>query len=485
MNRILFFLVLFSKIGFAQAPMDGPFVSERFQVYNGLVNFKVWSIGDFLVMNAPQFELEMADVTMIQNQNIQQFEANYLFQEESHWVKRLFRTLIFDNHAINSGLNTLKTEQGSVSLGKFLQKNLENEKLFLFRNSEFNVTVFGSDINASQLNDVVGVRFKQDFAYNRISNKLEVYISGFAPLIKDESGAYKELFWLNYGNFKGEVGAQGAKCVLLDNLKSGKLKATVDRVENSIMRGVVDRSYQSDLDALVELKLLEEKLALTPQVYRKEGSFKVEVDDEIIKGEILHGLLSGTIIIKHKERGEILEVEYVNGTPSGKYVSYHSKGKIKEEGVFDAGLRESTWSTYFQNGKLSSRKEYITGFLEGAQAIYFENGNLRDRYQFSNGVLSNDFASFYSDGGLKCQGNVKNGLVSGKWEYVIRLSKKQVELINRNPQFWDSKFKIVKGWDSNALKAPELKFNVKYEHSVGKNCLNQLCPKMTVLPASN
>lgn len=481
MSRIIVFLVLISNLSFGQAALDGPFVSERFQVYNGLVNFKIWSIGDFLVMNANQFELDISDVNFIKNNNINQFEANYLFQEESHWVKRLYRTIIFDDHTVNNGLNVLKTTKGNVSLGDFIQENFSNNKLMLFRNEDYNFTVSKSDLNLDELKSIVGIKFKQDFAYNRMTNKLDVYISGFAPIISLPSGEYKELLWLNYNNFKGEAGAQGVKSLLLSNLKAGKYYASVDRIENSIMKGVVDRSYQNDLDALVSLKLLEESLALTPEIYRKEGSFKIKVDAEEVKGNITQGVLNGVVTVKHKALGVTLSVEYKKGIPSGKFISYYAKGRVKEEGSFVDGLREETWSSYYKNGKLKSRKEYITGFLSGKQELFYENGNLRDRYSFENNKLSGEFTSNYKDGVQKCRGKVVNGLVTGDWKYTVRLNKKYQDLIAKNPSFWDARFKVVKEWDSKALQASEFTFEVKYDHQPGDNCLNQLCPKMTVV----
>lgn len=485
MNRILILIILVCNLSFGQAPMDGPFVSERFQVYNGLVNFKIWSIGDFLVMNSNQFDLELADVNFIKNENINQFEANYLFQEESHWVKRLYRTLIFASHPINKGVEVVKTSKGIVSLGEFIQSNLNNNQLLFFKDNGFTNSITSDQLNTKELSQIIGVKFKQDFAYNRMTNSLEVYISGFAPIVKEASGSYKELFWFNYGNFKGETGAQGAKSLLLNNLKEGKFKASVDKIENSIMKGVVDRSYQNDLDALVRLKLLEEKLALTPEIYRKEGGFKIRGEEEEIKGEVQKGVLHGSVSVKHNSKGVVLEVMFKNGTPEGKYVVYHSKGKIKEEGSFEAGLRVGTWSTYFTNGKLGSRKEYVSGFLSGQQDLYYENGNIRDRYVFENNLLSGPFESYYADGVVKAKGNVVNGLVSGNWKYSIRLAQNYLNIIAKNPTYWDSHFKVVKGWSSEAIKKGQLSLSVQYDHQPGENCLNQLCPKMTVVDAGN
>jgi hypothetical protein len=80
MNKVLFFLLFLCHFVNGQAPMDGPFVSERFQIYNGLVNYKVWGIGDFLMMNAAAFKLNDNDIKFLEKENLHQFEANYLFQ---------------------------------------------------------------------------------------------------------------------------------------------------------------------------------------------------------------------------------------------------------------------------------------------------------------------------------------------------------------------------------------------------------------------
>tara|TARA_B110000211_G_C14070577_1_gene549776 strand:+ start:902 stop:2356 length:1455 start_codon:yes stop_codon:yes gene_type:complete len=480
MKKVLFLLLLLSNFVQAQAPMDGPFVSERFQIYNGLVNYKVWGIGDFLMMNADAFKLEAKDVNFLNEKNLSQFEANYLFQEENYWIKRLYRTIIFNDHDSNKGLEYIELANGKTTFIEYLRKAVNNPHLSFYKNSAFNIALLGKKIAPELFDQIIGIQFKEDFAYNRVTNKLEIYISGVAPIIKHGSG-HLPIFWLSFKNLKGELDAEGAKSVLMNRLVERRFKASVDEEENIVMNGIIDHSYQTDLDALVTLKLLEEKIAITPEVYRKEGSFKINVGGVTIKGEVLKGKLQGEVILKEEGKGIILSVEFKSGMPNGKYTAFYSKGKVKHTGAFSNGLRVGVWLGYFDNGKKSTEKKYDNGFLEGDQKIFFDNGTLRNVYSFENGKLSGSFKEFYSNGKIKQEGRVVNGLLTGDWKYNIKLSPEIIKMIMRNPSLWDEKFKVVPQWKSASLSKGVLSFVGRYEFETSDRCLSSICPKLTIV----
>jgi len=462
--------------------MDGPFVGERFQLYNGLVNYEVWGIGDFLMMNSSEFQLEISDINHLKNENFKQFEADYLFQEENYWVKRLSRTIVFKDHLVNKRLNNIVTPKGDVTLKGFLKASVNNPNLFFYKTGDFNIRLTDKSVFDKLFDQIVGVQFKEDFAYNRMTNKLEIYISGIAPIIKNDNG-YTPIFWLNFKNLKGELNAENCQSVLVSKLQERHFKASVDLEENIIMKGVIDHSYQTDLDALVMLKLLEERISITPKVYRKEGRFKVKIDQFIITGKILDGTLEGEVVMKTESKGVLLSIEFHLGKPNGKYTQFYSKGKIKHTGMFSESLRTGDWFGYFENGKIATEKKYGNGFLEGIQKIYFENGVLRNEYSFENGKLSGSFKGYYLDGSIKQEGNVANGLLIGNWNYNIKLQPKIIDVILGNSSFWDDHFKTVPAWNSLLVGKGKLSFIANYEYERDERCLNSLCPKMTILKA--
>lgn len=480
MSRFLFSIFLLSFLSFRSvAQIDGPFVGERFELYNGLVNYKVWGIGDFLMMNSHAFNLEMHDVNFLKKQNFTNFESDYLFQEESFWVKRLFRTIIFDGHKVNQQMTNVVTEKGNISFVTFLKNNVSNHNLFYYKNGDFNIRLADKGVFDDQLDSICGFQFKEDFAYNRVSSQLEVYISGIAPIVKTSDG-YTAVFWLNFKNLKGELSANNCNSVLVNNLLERKFKASVDQTTNIIMKGVIDHSYQNDLDALVNLKLLEEKLAVNSNIYSKEGSFKLTLDHLTIKGVTRKGKLEGAVVLKEKGKGEVLFVEFVDGVPNGKYVSSYSEGKIKHTGDFQDGLRIGEWNGYFKNGKVATTRKYEYGFLNGLQRIYYSNGVLRNEYSFNEGKLSGDFASYFDDGTIKMKGGVANGLMTGEWDCNVQLNSEFVNVIMRNPQYWNSNFKLVPEWDAEQLKDGKISFIADFKYETDERCLNSLCPVLTI-----
>ncbi len=481
MNKFLHCLVFLSFFVKTHAQMDGPFIGERFQLYNGLVTYKVWGIGDFLIMNADSFQLKMSDVNYLKRQNFKQFEADYLFQEENYWVKRLYRTIIFKDHAVNKVLNNVVTPNGEITFKDFLKLGVHNPNLFFYKSGDFNIRLTDKNIFNESLDQIVGVQFKEDFAYNRMTNKLEVYISGVAPIIENNTNGYSPIFWLNFQNLKGELGAEECRSVLVNKLEERHFKASVDQEQNIIMKGVLDHTYQTDLDALVVLKLLEERISVTSEVYLKEGKFKVKFDQFIIKGTILNRKLEGEVVMKDKNKGVLLRVQFHDGVPNGKYTQFYSKGKIKHTGNFTKGLRTGDWLGYFENGTISTAKKYENGFLDGPQEIYFINGMLRNEYSFENGKLSGSFKGYYPGGLIKEEGEVVNGLLSGNWNYNIYLEPKFIDIVLRNPSFWSEKFKSIPECNISLIGKGEFSFTAKYEYEKDERCLNSLCPKMTIL----
>lgn len=475
---VLLGILYIGQSAFSQ--VNGPFVSERFEVYNGILNFKVWGLGDFFVMNSESFNLSVHDLNYIQEHNYKQFEANYLLQEENHWVQRLNRTLLFQSHPFNKNLNSFKTPSGTKDLGSYLIENIGNPNLRFYKSSSFMESFEDPSPLATQLSQLIGFRFIQDYAYNRVSQKLEIYIAGIAPIVLKD-GKVVELCWLRFGNLKNNLGRLDVKTNLISALEESRFHASVDESINSIMKGVIDHSYQTDLNALVSLKLLEEKLSLSPDIYAKAGKFKVNVQHQEIRGEIRNNVLNGLVTVKNGDNEVVLTVSFIDGKPDGVFQEFYSEGKIKVNGQFTDGVREGEWTCFFQNGNKLSVRNYDNGFLAGSQNVFYNSGQLRITYAFEEGRLSGNYVSYHQDGIVKESGQIANGLLVGEWSYHLKIDAKYCEWVLQNEEFFNKNFQLLKGVNAQSFADGFLTFKVVYSQSPGDNCLNHLCPKIEMV----
>ena len=95
MNKLL--LVLMMIFGFAKAQikseMSSFLVSERFQLHNGLVHYKVWGLFDVIIQNSREFRMQDSEIEALMNAKLSFFPVDYLLREEEHWITKSYRSI--------------------------------------------------------------------------------------------------------------------------------------------------------------------------------------------------------------------------------------------------------------------------------------------------------------------------------------------------------------------------------------------------------
>jgi len=411
---------------FSQSEMSTTFIGDRFNVYNGQVNYKVWSIAEFLVGHPKEFKLTPSERSALRSAFESIFLKQYLFEEESYWCERTVRDISLVDTA-NSAV-----QKEVLSMLKFLSKNLSDSKLSLYKDHEFIELLFEDEVDSSKLLLCEKVVLRENWYYDKVNNELKNEIIGLGIRIKTET------VWLYFPKLKSRYKYEFSKNKLAESLAKAKYSA-----ENQIF--IDEKNEVSDFKVLVIESMSRASSSL-------EGQY-------VFCGD--------SIIFQYKE-----------GLLSGKYVWKYASGQIRQLGEFKEGIRQGAVKSYYENGIPKSIKNYSKGFMEGRQEEFNRKGELFQTYHFSHSMLNGPY--YHVARKLKMSGQFVNGLCIGDWKYEMILPKLWNAILNRNTTYFDANYKFEKSWKSQLLLRDLFKFTAQYNYTRGDKCLNNKCLSIVI-----
>lgn len=483
-RKIILFVLLFFQgfCFFGQSEFNSPFVSERFQMYNGLVHYKIWGITEFLSFNKEKFNINNQELNLLSNNKISQFPANYLFQEQAHWTVKLFQAVSI-NSEYNQNILSVKQGEREVSVIDVLLQSIDDEPARLFLDPNFKERIFPTDIDFDEVLKINELLIQEDYAFNRITGKLDRYITavGFAVNL---DGKRKSVFWVAYPKFKSWINKANLNTQLISKLEEKNYQSVNYKRVNGDLAGLINWNNHPfvDLDALLEINALEDYLKQFPAIYKKDGKIKIgDKSTGKLTGVVKNGVLSGELIWYFpNSKQQRLVVNYKDGVLNESFISYYDNGVVKEKGVFVDGLKDGNWITYFPNEVKSTEKHYVAGVMDGLQKEFHQNGSPYLIYNFENFKLNGSFEMFYNNGVSAQKGSVTNGIVDGMWTYNIMINPTISSIINRNPDFWNSNFMLESSWKATDFQDGVLRFKAKFTLEKDERCLNNLCSTVQV-----
>jgi hypothetical protein len=132
--------------------LDSPFIGDRFLVYNGLINYKIWSIPEFLIHNPIPFSLTDSERVFLLKNKYNFYPSNYLFHEESFWTKRVFKTIDLEN-IFNKNLLNVSALSEFEDFRNFVVKNLKHPKFDIYLDSSFSKVIDPSEVDSNYIKD--------------------------------------------------------------------------------------------------------------------------------------------------------------------------------------------------------------------------------------------------------------------------------------------------------------------------------------------
>lgn len=430
----LVFVLLLAIVqqGFTQGEMSSKFIGDRFDVYNGQVNYKLWSIAEFLMANSSSFNISAREQVLLRRSKEAFFERQYLFEEEAYWVEHTERELSL------AGGSALPLKEEVEKLLTWLSKNLADTKLNMYQDSRFVKPVFEDEIDSTIIKNASRVLIKEAWYYDKVSNGLRNHIIGLGV---KTSG--RELWWY-YPKLKSRYRYDFPKSRLVSLLGNASFLLESNRFENY-------DAIKSDF-----------KLLLLESVYRDK---KTVMGNEQVCDTL--SFFGGSLVFN-----------YQGSKLFGEYEWRDLSGKLKEQGVFEQGLRVGEVRSYYESGEVKFVKNYDDGFLAGEQLEFAEDGEVMQQYHFENKVISNVYR--LKEKGFECSGTFKKGLCVGDWNYEIVLPHLWQNILKRNSAYFDKHYKFESSWTSANLLSDSLRFKANYKYFKGDNCLNKQCLSVTI-----
>ncbi|MFT6747305.1 MAG: hypothetical protein ACJAZ2_001655 [Glaciecola sp.] len=426
---VIYFVVfqLFCNYSYSQGELSTKFIGDRFNVYNGQVNYKVWSIAEFLVANATQFQLSVKEQVSLRSCSDSIFRKHYLFEEESYWTEYSIREILL----VDSSNSDLKKEIDEV-VG-FVSKNLSDLRLNLYKDADFIHQMFSDEVDVNELRTYSRISIKEVWYYDKINNELKSDILGLGLLFKNKS------VWLYYPKLKSKF-------------KYGKPNSQLTK----LIRGAVVIAASQNV-------ITQANRASDFEILVIENLYHSPIDTG-------KGLITTSQILSS---GEKTSFTYVNNQLEGEYVWHYASQKVRQRGVFKDGLREGLVKSYFESGKLKSINNYKDGFLDGKQKEFDRVGDLSRIYHFDHKIISG--AYYFKGKQLLVHGQFEKGLCVSNWRYEFSLPEIWKVMIKRNEKHFNDRYQFESSWKSNVLLADLVKFSAEYKYYSGDNCLNNKC----------
>jgi hypothetical protein len=390
----------------AQVVLDGPFINERF-----LLNVPSSPLDGVL----PDERYVKAHSTVLRD---------YTLDEPRYWTSRTFHRIVL---AENPALATIPGAGGQMSILDVINAGIREGKVTLFSDLTFLVPLDTQEYGA-----VSGpaLALKADFAYNDSTHQVDAHLIGLALEAADGRVwciYYPELrhvfreYRITMGS--GDVGLD----VWFDRWMFIAHAATP--VHGGGPSGCTNctmvREEQAELDALVQVFLLEHELAARGVARKGRRSFRVTSYDTHQRSATAEFNADGSLqrAMVRKGKRDVLIINYDHGVPHGPFREFRADGGLKQQGQFVHGLREGAWAAWWESGNIRSRRQYLAGSLEGTQRVYHANGQLRTEYGMASGEQAGAYAAFDMEGGLMMEGTMANGLVDGDWRYRVRVDR--------------------------------------------------------------
>lgn len=311
--------------------------------------------------------------------------------------------------------------------------------------------------NVNYFKQFSGIKLKEDYFFDPVSDKFVSAIIGFAML--DDLG--KELCWFYYPELR----------YTLEN--SGTI------IENKIMDYMYvfdEHHYNSSIDSLYGIAAYQGEIKTDGFYLLKLLPLtKIKIHNEESKDKILNK----TVTYEKNNNLEKIIVNFYDNIPNGLFKSYFDNGKLSCEGNMINGYCSGIFKYYFPNGNIKAIRIYKNGILDGEQKNYYENGNLYAKYTVEQDVILS-LERYYSDNILIEKGAFNKGLFYGDWEYNIKCSENLYQLID--------KYRYDKT-DSLIYNNGIIHLKVNYEHEYKEQCpplvyRNQylnICIKSTII----
>lgn len=474
MKKTLSILFIWASFAlFAQGGLSEPFVSDKFQVYNGMANYKIWGMYDFVIRNGHEFDVSIEEKKALDKIKIPSFPAEYVFRERQHWsVVQLYKLRIPEKDFFE-----VKDSKYPIRLTDILMQREADWTFNFFRDDNFVEYITDKDYVVNVLVDAQLVHAKIFWAYNKVAGKMQQYINAIG--IEDTKG---NIVWVAYPAFKSWFTRNDISSDFFQTIEEMNFIEAPYLESNSTMGGLIFLPETRKFDVfdfwMVELRI--QQLYNNLQAFKSKGN--VSAKGEF--GELLREVDSSggyVLTLMNKKGLKIARIQYNDGSLDGPSQLYYDDGKKKAEVNFVSGLADGEWKTYHENGNLASVRNYTSGALEGKYKDYYSNGNAAIICVFENGFLNGPFIKVSVEGKVLMKGSLTQGVKNGKWEYSYEVPEKLFEVMNRNPVFWNERFVMEPRFNSEVLKDLQLHFVAEYELERNEKCLNQLCSRMRLI----
>jgi antitoxin component YwqK of YwqJK toxin-antitoxin module len=466
-------MFLLSVLVNAQGGMSEPFVSDRFQVYNGMMNYKVWGMFDFLLRYGDEFELTAGERELLDKMKLSVFPVEYLFREQQHWSVVEFYKLPVDQNP----LLEIENEKYSIRISDVLLQRQSDWTFNFFIDERFSGYVMDNNRVANILVDAKFFHLKIFWAYNKVLGRMEQHINAVG--IEGKNG---DLIWVGYPAFKSWFNRNDFKTSFFTSIENMEFPEQPYLTSPSDMGGLIqyDEDRQFDVFEIWIKEIRLKQIIASNKEFNKSGPLKVSGTFGNIERKVDSKGVVGSLIWTTKKGGKIAEFNYRQGYLEGKATVWHSNGQISTEANFIEGLAEGTWKSYFPNGQMASIRTYQMGALDGSFKEYYSNNQLAVSCNFQNAYLFGAFQKWNNQGGLIMSGSMNQGVKDGLWSYEFQLPTVLFEYISRNIEFWTSTFKIENRFSEETLKDHKLLVKASYELERNDKCLNQLCSRMLI-----
>ncbi len=471
MNKLL--LVLMMIFGFAKAQikseMSSFLVSERFQLHNGLVHYKVWGLFDVIIQNSREFRMQDSEIEALMNAKFSFFPVDYLLREEEHWITKSYRSIPIFNE------NNAHLKLDKAILQQF--KNLNSSRWY--SSGMLDQVIQTQDLQKIKWEEINEIVVREDWVYNRMKGMMESFITsiGFAVY---HDGNRKYLAWANFNSFSADFNTVFPKHKLISILKNKQLYSDIFYTYMDDMDGQINllgRDYTLH-NLYIEIQKINEYLSL-PKVVDKKGN--VAFVDKSLNTKIKGNCWEGKLEMMDNQNNVLLELNFKNKVLNGAYSFFYSNGTLREKGVFVGGLKNGECLQYYSTSKIAAKRVYFSGVMEGEQREFHPNGSPAIVYNYQNGFLNGSFNQYYKDGTLMQSGFFVNGLINGNWTYNLIIPKVLSDVIGKNAELFNRKFILEKKWTANQFAGKVFNFKAFVEQIPSPECIQGICTQVEIL----
>lgn len=407
---------LWSSAGCAQAQtvLDAPFIAQR------------WAL------NASSDAVERAggDSRFVRRNAAAM--GDHALSEPFYWTeRRCFRIVLAEVPALQV-VDVAGSDHPFITALRAAQ-----DRVTPFRDADFDHPA----TDHVELPDPVALLLKVDFAYNDTAHALRPYFIGLGL-----QGADSTVVWCYYPELRyvlREFQVRTPEGAMPCSTFLEEWHMVVHPVPQERTFGAPYTTgacrEQGELDALIQLFLIEREIAVRGVIRRGRRAVKLSGCSPQPQGCSVEFGEQGRLQRITLKRGgaAVLTANYTDGVPHGPFRMFRRDGGLLEQGQFEHGLREGPWTSWYENGNIRARRNYTHGGLDGKQRAYFDNGQLKLEYDMANGDYEGVHQAFYSDGHLHAAGRMHEGFVVGEWTYAQWISDSLRTYMTAHPGQFD------------------------------------------------